>query len=549
MTNRIFKRKIYDRLLQWKLEADGTSAALIQGARRIGKSTIVEEFARNEYTSYLLIDFNRASAAVKALFDDLTDLDFIFLQLQTIYRVVLERRRSVIIFDEVQKCPKAREAIKYLVQDGRYDYIETGSLISIRKNTKNITIPSEEERMDMYPMDFEEFRWAMGDTASVPLIRTFFEKRMPLGAAHRSMQRDLRLYMLVGGMPQAVNEYLETNNLAKVDAIKRRIIQLYSEDFLKIDATGRLSRLFMSIPAQLSRKTSRYYMSAVVGSVDNDKEEEMLVSLEDSKAVLVSYHSDDPNVGLPLTKDTSRYKLFAADTGLFVTMAFWDKGFAENIIYQKLLSDKLEANLGYLYENLVAQMLTAAGHQLFYYTFEKDDKHLYEIDFMLTRGSKICPVEVKSSGYMTHASLDAFYIGGTKCGAMFGEALVVTNRNFVGNLFSIIKQRGAMTAKGRLLGVQFSTLFTDGLYASICRNAIETASMLVDILRSKGYGFLAYPVTNQLFVIMEDSKVDSLRKSVSFSLWERLGDGRSVVRFVTNWATIREDVARLGELL
>lgn len=408
MTNRIFKRKIYDRLLQWKLEADGTSAALIQGARRIGKSTIVEEFARNEYTSYLLIDFNRASAAVKALFDDLTDLDFIFLQLQTIYRVVLERRRSVIIFDEVQKCPKAREAIKYLVQDGRYDYIETGSLISIRKNTKDITIPSEEERMDMYPMDFEEFRWAMGDTVSVPLIRTFFEKRMPLGAAHRSKQRDLRLYMLVGGMPQAVNEYLETNNLAKVDAIKRRIIQLYSEDFLKIDATGRLSRLFMSIPAQLSRKTSRYYMSAVVGSVDNDKEEEMLVSLEDSKAVLVSYHSDDPNVGLPLTKDTSRYKLFVADTGLFVTMAFWDKDFAENIIYQKLLSDKLEANLGYLYENLVAQMLAAAGNQLFYYTFEKDGKHSYEIDFMLTRGSKICPVEVKSSGYMAHASLDAF---------------------------------------------------------------------------------------------------------------------------------------------
>ncbi len=408
MANRVFKRKIYDRLLQWKQESGGTSAALIQGARRIGKSTIVEEFAKNEYSSYLLIDFNRASVTVKALFEDLMDLDFIFLQLQTIYNVVLERRKSVIIFDEVQKCPKAREAIKYLVQDGRYDYIETGSLISIRKNTKDITIPSEEERMDMYPMDFEEFRWAMGDTVSVPLIRTFFEKRMPLGAAHRSKQRDLRLYMLVGGMPQAVNEYLETNNLAKVDAVKRRIIQLYSEDFLKIDATGKLSRLFMSIPAQLSRKTSRYYMSAVVGNVDNGKEEEMLVSLEDSKAVLVSYHSNDPNVGLQLTKDASRYKLFVADTGLFVTMAFWDKDFAENIIYQKLLSDKLEANLGYLYENLVAQMLAAAGNQLFYYTFEKDDKHSYEIDFMLTRGSKICPVEVKSSGYMAHASLDAF---------------------------------------------------------------------------------------------------------------------------------------------
>ncbi|MGM9848029.1 MAG: ATP-binding protein [Muribaculaceae bacterium] len=408
MGNRIFKRKIYERLLEWKRESNGKSALMIQGARRIGKSTIVEEFAKKEYSSYLIVDFNRASDEVKSLFDDLMDLDFIFLRLQAIYNVVLHRRRSAIIFDEVQKCPNARQAIKYLVQDGRYDYIETGSLISIKQNTKGITIPGEEEQIDMYPMDFEEFRWALGDTATVPLIRSFFEKRISLGAAHRIKERDLRLYMLVGGMPQAVNEYIDTNNLAKVDAVKRRIIKLYSDDFMKIDPSGKLSKLFMSIPAQLSKNTSRYYASSVVGRLGSDLEEEMLINLEDSKAVLVSYHADDPNIGMSLSKDTSRYKLFIADTGLFVTMAFWDKDFAENIIYQKLLADKLETNLGYVYENIVAQMLTSSGNKLFYYTFEKDEKHLCEIDFLLSRGNKICPIEVKSSGYKSHTSLDTF---------------------------------------------------------------------------------------------------------------------------------------------
>ncbi len=408
MIQRVFKRKIYERILKWKQDSNGKSALMIQGARRIGKSTIVEEFAKNEYSSHLIIDFNKASATVKSLFDDLMDLDFIFLQLQTIYNVILKERESVIIFDEVQKCPNARQAIKYLVQDGRYDYIETGSLISIKQHTTGITIPSEEEQIDMYPMDYEEFRWALGDKVSVPLIKTFLEKRSPLGNAHRTKQKDLRLYMLVGGMPQAVNEYLNTNNLAKVDAIKRRIIRLYADDFLKIDATGRLSKLFMSIPEQLSKNTSRYYSNAVVGKLTPLAEEEMLISLESSKTVLVSYHTDDPNIGMSLSQDSSKYKLFVADTGLFVTMMFWDKDFAENIIYQKLLADKLEANLGYIYENLVAQMLTAAGNKLFYYTFQKDEKHFYEIDFLLARGSKICPIEVKSSGYKKHTSLDAF---------------------------------------------------------------------------------------------------------------------------------------------
>lgn len=408
MAKRIFKRKIYSRILQWKEENDGSSALLVEGARRVGKSTIVEEFARREYESYILIDFNKASKAIKSLFEDLMDLDYIFMVLQQTYKKTLVPRKSVIIFDEVQKCPTARQAIKYLVQDGRYDYIETGSLISIKKNTEGITIPSEEDSIQMYPMDYEEFRWALSDETTVPMLRKFWELKKPLGPAHRNTQRDLRLYMLIGGMPQAVNTYLDTNNLKKVDAAKRKIIKLYADDFRKIDPAGRITRLFLSIPAQLSNNESRYQPTTVLGNVDSEKMTELLSNLEDSKTVSFAYHSNDPNVGMELTKDDTRFKLFVADTGLFVTMAFWDKSYTENIIYEKLLSDKLSANLGYVYENLIAQMLTATGNKLFYYTWPKDEKHNYEIDFLLSRGAKIDPIEVKSSGYKTHASLDNF---------------------------------------------------------------------------------------------------------------------------------------------
>jgi hypothetical protein len=405
---RIFRRKLYDRLLAWKQNRQGRTALLVEGARRVGKSTLVEEFARKEYDSYLLIDFNVASAQVMSLFDDLMDMDMLFLKLQVIYNVSLVQRKSVIIFDEVQKCPRARQAIKYLVKDGRYDYIETGSLISIKKNTKDITIPSEEERVQMYPMDMEEFRWALGDEATVPLLKTFYDKKLPLGVAHRSSMRDLRLYMLVGGMPQAVNEYLATNDLSKVDLVKRDIIRLYIDDFQKIDASGRIAELFKNIPAQLNSNSCRYRPMQVIGTTEEGKLQELLRNMEDSKTVLFQYHSNDPNVGMALTKDFKRYKIFLCDTGLFVTLAFWDKEFTENIIYQKLLSDKLSANLGYVYENLVAQLLASSGNQLFFYTWPRDSKHNYEIDFLLSRGSKIQPIEVKSSGYLAHASLDEF---------------------------------------------------------------------------------------------------------------------------------------------
>ncbi len=406
----MFKRKIYDRLLQWKQESDGKTALLIEGARRVGKSTVVEEFARSEYESYILIDFSKVSRTVRELFEDVSDLNYLFLQLQLQYRTDLHERNSVIIFDEVQLCPMARQAIKSLVQDGRYDYIETGSLISIRKNVKDILIPSEERKINMFPMDYEEFQWAVGDMTTVPFLRNLYESGKGVGEqACRKLLRDFRLYMLVGGMPQAVKEYIETNNLKKVDAVKRDILSLYEDDFMKIDPTGRLSLLFDAIPAQLNKNASRYQMSSVLAGDRTDKVLELITQLKDSKTVLVSYHANDPNVGMSNSKDIARFKLFLCDTGLFTTLMFKDRDFTENVIYEKLLNDKLSANLGYLYENVVAQMLAANGNQLFYYTFlNETSKHNYEIDFILARKNKICPLEVKSSGYKAHTSLDIF---------------------------------------------------------------------------------------------------------------------------------------------
>lgn len=406
----MFRRKIYDKLLEWKTESDGRTALLIEGARRVGKSTVVEEFAKNEYESYILIDFSRAPKAVKELFEDISDLDYLFLQLQLQYKVDLHERRSLIIFDEVQQCPLARQAIKALVADHRYDYVETGSLISIKRNVKDILIPSEERKISMYPMDHEEFLWAVGDLTTIPLLKKVFDSGKPVGVQiHRKLMRDFRLYMLVGGMPQAVNEYIETNNFRKVDQIKRDILNLYEDDFKKIDPTGKLSSLFDAIPAQLNKNASRYQVSSVLNGERAENILESIAELKDSKTVLVSYHINDPNAGMSNNKDLGKFKLFLSDTGLFTTLMFKDRDFTENIIYEKLLNDKLSANLGYLYENAVAQILTANGDALFYHTFMNEStRRNYEIDFILARKNKVCPIEVKSSGYKTHASLDAF---------------------------------------------------------------------------------------------------------------------------------------------
>ncbi len=407
----MFKRKIYDKLVEWKNESQGKTALMIEGARRIGKSTVAEEFAKREYESYILIDFSAAPQAVKDLFDDLSDLNYFFLRLQLLFRVDLIERKSLIIFDEVQLYPPARQAIKHLVNDRRYDYLETGSLISIRKNVKDILIPSEERKIGMYPMDYEEFLWATGDSATVPLIRRCFESHSPVGEKlNRKLLRDFRLYMLVGGMPQAVSEYIETNNFRKVDAVKRDILSLYEEDFRKFDPSGRASMLFDAIPAQLAKNASRYQTSNVLKTGKTGKLPNIIAEMENSKTVLLAYHADDPNVGLSASRDLSAFKMFVCDTGLFVTLMFKDRDFTENVIYEKLLNDKLSANLGYLYENAVAQTLAANGNKLFYYTFfNESSRHNYEIDFLLARKNKICPIEVKSSGYKAHLSMDKFF--------------------------------------------------------------------------------------------------------------------------------------------
>ena len=422
----IFKRKLYQKMLQWKSERNGSTALLIKGARRVGKSTLVEEFAKNEYKTYILIDFAHVSRQISDLFEDISDLSFFFLRLQVETGITLYERESVIIFDEVQLKPIARQAIKYLVKDGRYDYIETGSLLSIKKNVQNIVIPSEETRLTLLPMDFEEFYWALGNETTYSILPKFWETRQPLEGSHRKLMRDLRLYMLVGGMPQAIDTYLKTNNMQFVDAKKREIIELYKEDFNKIDPTGRASRLFAAIPSQLMSNAGRFQVSSVIDNQDAQRVAIVVADMADSMTISLSYHVNDPNVGLPLTQNIYRYKMFVADTGLFVTLAFWDKDYTENSIYSKLLSDKLDANLGYVYENLVAQMLTAAGNELFYYTFPDENNHNYEIDFLLSRGNKICPIEVKSSGYKTHKSLDEFC---KKFSARIGDRYLVYTKD------------------------------------------------------------------------------------------------------------------------
>jgi len=405
-----FKRKIYDSMLKWKQERNGETALLIQGARRIGKSTIAEEFARKEYKSYILIDFSKVSKEVNDLFNDVSDLNYILLRLQFIFQVELYERKSVIIFDEVQLQPLARQAIKHFVKDGRYDYIETGSLISVRSKSRNIIIPSEETKIDMYPMDFEEFRWALGDKATIPLLRKAFESKTALGdAVHRKLMRDIRLYMLVGGMPQAVSAYIKTNNFMAVDRVKRDIIALYEEDFVKIDNSGRAKAIYDAIPAQLSRNTSRYQVGKAVPDEKIDRVINIIKDMEDSMTTNIAFHTNDPNIGLALTKNQEYFKMYTSDTGLFVTLAFKDSDVTENVIYEKLLSDKLSTNLGYVYENLIAQMLRATGKNLFYHTIPyAEGKKYYEVDFIITDKHKISPIEVKSSGYKSHKSLDEF---------------------------------------------------------------------------------------------------------------------------------------------
>lgn len=410
------RRKIYTELLKWKEEEAGRTALLIDGARRVGKSYIVENFAKQEYKSYIIIDFNRVNQEVTELFENyLNDLDLFFMYLSNYYNVKLYERDTLIIFDEVQLFPRARAAIKYLVADGRYDYIETGSLMSIKKNVKDIVIPSEERHLRMYPLDFEEFLWALDNESLMDFIKVFFEKKKPLGAAlHRKAMDYFRQYMIVGGMPQAVERYVETKDFERVDRVKRDILELYRADIVK-HAQGyemKVEQIFDDIPAQLQKHDKKFKLSSLKKEARFRDYEDAIFWLSDAMIVNVCYNSTAPNIGLKLNMDRVTMKCYMADTGLLISHAFDENGIVSEEIYKKLLFDKLEVNKGMIMENIVAQMLVASGHKLYFYNNpSRDDASLrMEIDFLIAKSKitskhNISPIEVKSSGKYTLTSL------------------------------------------------------------------------------------------------------------------------------------------------
>lgn len=405
----IFKRKALSALLEWKEQTNGSYAALLEGARRVGKSTIAEEFAKKNYKSYIKVDFADIDDEMLSVFDSISRLDEFFLRLQNQSGKRLYERQSVIIFDEIQLQPKVRQAIKYLVKDRRYDYIETGSLLSIKKNVKGIVIPSEEWKIPVHPLDYEEFLLATG-LGDYELLKDVFYRGESLGqAVNRSLMRSFRTYMAVGGMPQAVEAFVEKKPFKLIDRVKRGIIDLYKEDFFKIDPSGRISMLYESIPAQLSRGTKRFSIRSALSKKTRIKDRELLSDLINSKTVLPCYNCSDPRISFSLSKDFDTFKLYLADTGLFVSLLLKTGVFTEEDLYSKLLSDKLPANLGYLYENAVAQTFVANGQDLYYMTWPKPEgTHSYEIDFLLRQGTKTVPIEVKSSRTRLHLSLDEF---------------------------------------------------------------------------------------------------------------------------------------------
>lgn len=413
------QRKIFDELLKWKEESAGKTALLIDGARRVGKSYIAEEFAKSEYKSYILIDFNRVSDEVRDLFIHyLNDLDTLFMYLSGYYNVKLYTHESLIIFDEVQLFPRARAAIKYLVADGRYDYMETGSLMSIKRNIQDIVIPSEERHLKMYPMDFEEFLWAMDNNTLMPIIRQCFEKKKPLGQAmHRKAMDFFRQYLIVGGMPQAVQEYVQTRDFDKVDTIKRDILTLYRADIIK-HAQGyemKVESIFDDIPAQLQKHEKKFKLSSLKKDARFRDYEDALFWLDDAMIVNICYNSTEPNIGLKLNMDRLTLKCYMADTGLLISHAFDENGLVSEEIYKKLLFDKLEVNKGMIIENIVAQMLAASGHKLYFYSNPSryDSNARMEIDFLIAKSRisnrhNISPIEVKSGKNYTLSSIRKF---------------------------------------------------------------------------------------------------------------------------------------------
>jgi len=410
----ILHRKTYLKLLNWKKESNGNTVLLLSGARRVGKSFLCGQFARNEYKSSIIIDFGNIPKEIDDIFrNDSANLDMFFAKLSAFYNIRLYKRESLIVFDEIQLFPFARQLLKYLVSDGRYDYIETGSLLSIKQNVQDIVIPSEEEEFQMFPMDFEEFLWALGDETTTPLLSQCFEQKKPLGQAlHRKVMNDFRQYMLVGGMPQAVIEYVKTKDFARTDRIKKQILSLYRNDIIKYSGSykNKVSAIFDALPGQLSKKEKKYKLSAINKNARSRGYEDAFMWLSDGMIANPCFNATDPNIGLALSGDHTTQKIYMADTGLLVTHTFRDNDYSDNELYRAILLDKLNINEGMLFENVVSQMLKSGGHRLFFYSRvdSNNRKNMMEIDFLISKKNKICPVEVKSHQYRAHSSLDKF---------------------------------------------------------------------------------------------------------------------------------------------
>lgn len=434
MDKTILKRKLYKRLLQWKSESNGATALMIDGARRVGKSFLCQQFAENEYQSHLIIDFGNIPQEIKDVFlNESSDLDLFFMKLSAYYDISLINRKSLIIFDEVQQFPIARQLIKYLVADGRYDYIETGSLIRLKKNVQDIILPSEEEHIEMFPLDFEEFLWAIGNNTAMPLIKKCYENRQPIGAAlHRKIMNLFRQYVIVGGMPQSILAYLEEKDFSKADQVKRRILNLYHDDIAKFAAgyEDKVYAVFDGIPEQLSKKEKKYRLSSLSKNARFRNYQDSFIWLNEAMIVNTCFNATDPTIALALSSDPATQKCYMADTGLLISQTFMNQTYTENELYKALLFDKLDINEGMFMENIVAQMLRANGHKLYFYsrcdTVHREN-HM-EIDFLITQQKKVIPIEVKSGDYRSHASLDKFR---RKFSSKIGDSIILYTKDLM----------------------------------------------------------------------------------------------------------------------
>lgn len=430
----ILKRKLYKQLLQWKNESNGATALMIDGARRVGKSFLCRQFAENEYQSHLIIDFGNIPQEIKDVFlNESSDLDLFFIKLSAYYDISLINRKSLIIFDEVQQFPIARQLIKYLVADGRYDYIETGSLIRLKKNVQDIILPSEEEHIEMFPLDFEEFLWAIGNNTAMPLIKKCYENRQPIGAAlHRKIMNLFRQYVIVGGMPQSILAYLEEKDFSKADQVKRRILNLYHDDIAKFAAgyEDKVYAVFDGIPEQLSRKEKKYRLSSLSKNARFRNYQDSFIWLNEAMIVNTCFNATDPTIALALSSDPATQKCYMADTGLLISQTFMNHSYTENELYKALLFDKLDINEGMFMENIVAQMLRANGHKLYFYSrydAVNRENHM-EIDFLITQQKKVIPIEVKSGDYRSHASLDKFR---RKFSSKIGDSIILYTKDLM----------------------------------------------------------------------------------------------------------------------